>query len=196
MVVVLPSLGAMFVHIPRTGGAAITKALLPWAAPNQDKPFREVGEPGWLEHWHHWGGQFCAWKSARRYAQPFVREAWKVVSVIRDPWDRAASLYQDRGGEAAPGEWIRRDAAESGLWPGIVHVPEGAFMLQYESLDEDFAEVMAELGVEDPPTLERVGATKAPDPRSLWDTSELSLIGRMLSWDVECGDYIHPRMRA
>lgn len=180
MALVCPSLRLIFVHAPRTAGSAVAQGLRRWVEPG----------PGGVAH--VWGGQHGLWHETRRHAEPFLREGWKLLSVLRDPWDRAASFYALRGGGADPVQWVERRALQDGLLPACLHDGGRARYLRFERLDEDFEQLCGELGIDN--HLPPVRPTERR-PKEVFPPEALSAIGRMLRWDAEAGYYLHPSMR-
>jgi hypothetical protein len=81
----------IFVHVPRTSGTSIRRALLWGEDPNEPHNLLEVGD---LKKGLFWGNQKHAYASMiKENIDPDVWNSRLKFSVVRNPWDRMVSMY-------------------------------------------------------------------------------------------------------
>lgn len=161
----------LFIHIPKTGGNSLSSALLRWSEDelmtslwHQDGVERfDINNPGYGTRKHSILAAYRAALPEDIYAGLFK------FSVMRNPWERLVSLYfsPHRVVTLQVSEWKRADflaligSGERAVQPlrhfitSIPPSPEGAtaldseldFLLRYENLDADFAELCDRLSL-------------------------------------------------
>jgi chondroitin 4-sulfotransferase 11 len=140
--VISKELKVIFIHIPRTGGTSIEKAL--------------IGK-NW---WHvDRATKHLTWNQARQHYAEYWDEYLKF-SVVRNPWDWIVSLYHSHN--------YTRSAARGVSWSDYVKHPrlsaneqdtiiqseiigdELDFILRFETLDDDFKRLCSMIGMATP----------------------------------------------
>lgn len=135
-------LKVIFIHIPRTGGTSIEKALI---------------DKNW---WHvERATKHLTWIQARQiYAEYW--DHYLKFSVVRNPWDWIVSLYH--------AHYYTRSVARGISWREYVKNPRFApheqdniiqseiignkmdFVLRFENLERDFKRLCSRIGIEAP----------------------------------------------
>ena len=105
------SLKVCFVHIPKTAGTSLARRLESHFSSDEICPVRRLSDldqirPVEVSRYRLWHGHFGVGDVA-----PFLGSGWRYVSLLRDPVDRVASLYN---------YWRSIDAA------AIASIPESA----------------------------------------------------------------------
>ena len=175
-----------FVHINKTGGSSVERAL---ALPFQHKTAAELREE----------------LGARRWERRFR------FTIIRNPWDRAVSHYYYRvmtnqtglgDGAVAFGEWIERVYGERD--PRYYDQPrmfmpqldwltdrEGRLLVEFigrfETLEKDFTEICRRTGRR--ATLPHLKRSARPDYRQAYTDRTAELVGRWFAADASAFGY-------
>jgi hypothetical protein len=174
----------LFIHIARTGGTSVEKAL--------------VGEDWWkidptTKH-------LSASQARRHYGEDVWRE-YTTFAIIRNPWDRFVSMW-------TIGYWFSPETHLAGVKPDnfrqFIHTlkPHPAeahqtfhqheildqeidFILRFESLQNDFSEMLKKRGLDD---ISLPVALKSDDRRpyrDYYDEETARFIARTYSVDIE-----------
>ena len=175
----------LFVHVPKTGGNSIQRALLPFSedeivlkAPHQDGVDRfEIRSPTIDMHKHL---ELAKYKA--RLPDEVFGELFKFCT-IRNPWDRCVSyFFSPHRGEV---EWST-DNFENFVRQGIrtacsyVRLSDGGedpfanvdAVLRFEHLEDDFASIYDRVGMP-APRLPRVNVGAHRDYRSYYSSPTL-----------------------
>lgn len=150
----------LFIHVPKTGGNALQKALLPFSddkmaliAPHHDGVDRfEVRSPVLDIHKH------STLQDYRRQLSPEVFKRLTKVTCVRNPWDRCVSFFfsPHRGpvswSEAAFEAFVRTKVAPHSAYLALDGCPGDPFnnvdrVLRFEQLHEDFPALCHQLGI-------------------------------------------------
>lgn len=142
--------GFAFLHVPKTGGSSVTAALAPLCDDPRPVPAADVR--GWQQA-HHVGEMHDRWEDVRPLLE--ARRRHFVFMFMRNPWDRAVSLWRHRRREGESfEEYLRRPAAEWSTGrrytrPQTFYVrPEQVhFVGRFEHLEEDFAIACRRIGI-------------------------------------------------
>lgn len=174
----------VFIHINKTGGTSVGRAI---GLPIKDH------------------------LTAREVIARIGRERWNeafTFAVVRNPWDKAVSLYEyrrkkDRTGLTSEGvsfhDWVRWTMGP-GQDPRYYNNPlsfqpqvewlkddEGAVSLdviaRFERLSEDFERIKRAIGID--ADLPRLNATRRKDYRSYYDAETAAIVARWFADDIE-----------
>jgi hypothetical protein len=81
-----------FIHIPRTGGTALTQAVAPHVCAELGNAWypktQEEGRAGWQGKFH------TTHMHSRIVEEPSYRRDYFTFSIVRNPWDRVVSLWK------------------------------------------------------------------------------------------------------
>ena len=86
----------LFIHIPKTGGTSIEKALDyfgPWEVENQKRLFGLIKSPVLLSY--NWKSAFLQHLTFSEINQHWDFSSALVFSVVRNPWARFASIFNN-----------------------------------------------------------------------------------------------------
>lgn len=137
----------------------------------------------------------------RRAMDPALFDAYRKVTVVRNPWDREVSLYywmyRDRTDrppfERFARKWRRRPERKTFELYSIDGRIVADVVLRYERLSEDFAAFVASLGVEPCPELPRAkGQQRAPGARNyreLYTPETRRAVERRFAREIEAFGY-------
>jgi hypothetical protein len=197
----------IFIHIPKTAGSSLKRALAPYALNPQRSQYRrllshlpvpESPERAWLRQHDK-----AAW--IRLKLPRSVFESYHKFAVVRNPYDYAVSYYayvrgndRSRANRHAQGtfleflNYLRRKDAISGITQSswIVDAKGSLIIdqiLRFETLDVDFAELSARLGLE--ASLPHVNRSERGDYRAMYGEEERDLADRLFARDLELLGY-------
>jgi Sulfotransferase family len=137
----------------------------------------------------------------RRSMDPTLFDAYRKVTVVRNPWDRVVSLYfwHYRKHEQRPGfDWfVRMPRFRASRKTFDLYAINGQIVatdiLRYERLGDDFDAFMATLGVDEPPSLPRAkGAHRPKDTRSyreFYNAGTREIVARRYKREIEAFGY-------
>lgn len=175
----------LFIHVPKTGGNSIQKALLPFSddhmaliAPHHDGIDRfEIRSPLLGVHKH------SGLQDYRRQLDPDVFARLTRVTCVRNPWERCASFFfsPHRGpvvwSPDAFEDFIRTTVHPHAHYLALDGQAGDPFdhvdvVLRFERLALDFAGLCDRLGI-GPAMLPRVNVSRRGDYRSYFTTQSL-----------------------
>jgi hypothetical protein len=137
----------------------------------------------------------------RRAMDPTLFDAYRKVTVVRNPWDRVVSLYfwHYRNRERRPSfeRFVRLPTYRPGRKTYDLYSINGAVVadviLRYERLDDDFAAFVATLGIDSPPTLPHAKAQHRPKEsrnyRELYSADTKQVVARRYAKEIEAFGY-------
>ena len=202
----------LFVHIPKTGGNSLSSALLRWSEDelatsmwHQDGVERfDINNPGYGTHKHSILADYRAALPEDLYAGLFK------FSVLRNPWERVISAYFSPHQVISLkvlGGWDRGrflELLESGrlltrplrhFITSIPPSPEGAaldseldFLLRYENLEADFAELCDRIEVPRI-ALPRFNASERKPYTHYYDAELREIVGQRYAEEIAFGGY-------
>jgi hypothetical protein len=207
-----PRLRCLFVHIPKTGGTSVERALGmfgDWRVEDRERLFGRIASPdlvaaGFLSRYL----QHLTLPQMHSLLPPDRREGLFSFSFVRNPWDRMVSIH------AHPDPDMVQQAAAQGLeleglpfatflerLAGVRHIhllsqhdfildsagrPLVDFIGRFETLAEDFAKVAARLGVSsDMPHANASTARRHRDYRSCYTPETRDWVACRYSLDIE-----------
>lgn len=137
----------------------------------------------------------------RRCMDSLVFDAYRKVTIVRNPWDREVSLYfwRYRNSETRPPfeRYVRwpRYRAERKTFElySINGVVVADTILRYESLPDDFAKFVKTLGLDDPPGLPRAKGNIRPDTdrnyRDFYCPTTQAIVARRYAREIDAFGY-------
>jgi len=194
----------IFVHVPKTAGTSIKKALFPYADKNQirfeDNHDKVTDCPGWRPHRPMTLGM-------REWCD---NDGWLSFTVVRNPYARYASQYHRRMFEAKnrpqPGnQWIlkmnfrqflnKAMTPKSTLVPRhheLICGPDGELLvdelIHFESLKKDFRRVCEKLGLGEL-NLKHYKRNDPYDYRDLYDPDSIATVTNYCQQDLKLLKY-------
>lgn len=207
--IVSPSRGYIFVHIPKTGGTSLALALEARAAADDIL----IGDtPKARARRRRLAGVRTAgrlWKHARLadieglVSREAIAAAF-VFTLVRNPWDRVASYYHWLRGQrfAHPAVAIARQTDFAGFLAHPhtqaslsaetfgAYVTDGAgrehcdLWLRLERLEEDVARLESRLGLRLAPLPHANASDRPRDWRPLYTDATAALVGRLCAADI------------
>jgi hypothetical protein len=190
-------LRCVFVHIPRTGGTSIEKAL-GWIPDGAVGPYQTV--PHGSQD-HRRVGEFRSALSAADFAGYFK------FTFVRNPWDRAVSWYKvvlkdpvhlknlNIPADCSFRDFLLAKEAVWGLQPQLywIREPDGGipldFIGRFENLKQDYAQVCERLGIRDPDLPHLIEARdKRPYP-TFYDAELQTLVGQRYAEEIDLFGY-------
>ena len=203
----------LFVHIPKTGGNSLSSALLRWSEDelmthtwHQDGRERfDIGNPGYGTHKHSILTEYRAALPEDIYAGLFK------FSVMRNPWERVISAYfsphrvirLEVVGGWDRGRFLERLESGKRIVQPLRHFitshpppPEGTaaldseldFLLRYENLEADFAELCDRIEVPRV-ALPRYNASERKPYTHYYDAELREIVRRRFAEEIAFGGY-------
>lgn len=200
----------IFIHIPKTAGQSITRALQPYAVEPRRTQFRRLlshlpvpEDPGkaWLR-----SHDKAAWVKRKLPREMF--DAFHKFAVVRNPYDYAVSYYlylrrnptSRRHRDAQDWSFLdflrymesknRRSGITQASWTSDA---QGRLMLdellRFETLAEQFPALLDRLGIEDRIALPHVNKTERGDYRELYGPQERAIADRLFREDLKLHGY-------
>jgi len=205
----------IFLRTEKTGGTSLTRALWPHLGPDDLRTWK--GRPWWarVSPIHH--GALKLWApdifglhahaTARQIRRIIGREAFDSYlkfTVERNPWDRQVSLYTHRAWKRGRGPehfdrdmksaWYRNtEYCRLNNW-GIYAI-DGAVVadrvLRYESLADDLAALLPELGIEGEIDMPRMRAYSPDRPHyaHFYSDETRALVARWYAREIAAFGY-------
>lgn len=132
-----------------------------------------------------------------RQAKEHMTEAgWTVYGVVRNPWDRMASLWRADDPQPAFGEMLKRGRYKMGgvsilIFDQVDWLYGVDHVLRYEHLERDLAAHAEDLGLHAAPKLPpvNISRSRATPP---WTPELIDLVGARFNRDVERWGYTPP----
>jgi hypothetical protein len=185
-----------FIHIPKTGGSSVLGALYPYSAKKPKNP-KEPNTHGWQPRYHYMGMHVPLDK-----CRHLIPEDYLIFSFVRNPWDRAASLfniekYRKKGQsfedflKHLPDTKIhgrlRKNQAD---W--LKGRPMG-FVGKMETMKKDFASLMEKIGLENIELPHFNRTPTRPHYSTLYNKRTKKLVRQIYKEDIErfgyCADF-------
>jgi hypothetical protein len=208
---VLPELGCVFVHIPKTGGQSIELALLEAAGltwRTRDRALLRINRDPTK------GPPRLAHLTAEEYVglghvSAVDWRRWTSFAVVRDPWQRLVSAWRYRGHDFPFADFVRArfprpedDDYERGVAAFRHVLPQADFVtdrdgavlvdhiLRFERLQEGFDAICGQLGLSPRPLPRRNAAhAGSEDYRAHYDDALAEEVGRRYARDVQLFGY-------
>lgn len=188
----------LFIHIPKTAGNSIQRALLPYSedrmvtlAPYQDGIDRfEIRSPRLDVHKHSTLAEYRAKLSDQEYADLFV------FHVIRNPWDRCVShFFSPHRGPVDWSENLFAEFIEQVVRPAEMYVASGPddanpfgnahAVIRFEHLEEEFLDVCRKISLP-PMTLPHANKSGHIDYRVYFKSDRLiEAVARKFTAEIE-----------
>lgn len=194
----------LFIHIPKTAGNAVHKALLPFS---EDVPVRTAPHQDGVERFGIQSPNVDVRKHSTlaEYQVQLSRDTWGRLfkfTCVRNPWDRCVSSFfsPHRGAvewsAAAFEQFIRRRVAPSheflalgGDEDKIAAFRNVDMVMRFERLESDFVMVCEKIGLA-PPRLDRINVSTRGDYRRYYrDDDVIELIARRFAPEIEFFGY-------
>lgn len=197
----------LFVHVPKTGGTSVARALDPWVVHPPLTPlnkllsrFRMQRDPAKVRLRVH-GSLADAYA---QLPQEFADSLFKFA-FVRNPWDRLVSEYSfilardnhPRHAEvkALPDflAYLRyeKERARGRSQARMLAAPDGRpkidFVGRFENLNADFAEACARIGID--ASLPHLNKTKHRDYREFYDDASRAYVAEAWADEIEAFDY-------
>ncbi|MEJ1161250.1 sulfotransferase family 2 domain-containing protein [Prosthecomicrobium sp. N25] len=136
----------------------------------------------------------------RRLLGAEVFDGYLKVAIERNPWDREVSnfYFHHPKPEGRPSfeEFLRRHTRRKPIDNFDIYSIDGRvvadIVLRHERLDEDFAALMARLGIDPTPALPRARSHQRPDKgryRDLYTTETRDLVARLYAREIRTFGY-------
>lgn len=197
----------IFIHIPKTAGSSLKRALAPYALNPQRSQYRRLlshlpvpENPGraWLRQ--HDKASWIRLKLPRS-----VFDGYHKFAVVRNPYDYAVSYYayvrsndHSRANRHAQGSfldfltYLRRKDAISGItqssWitdsKGKVIIDQ---ILRFETIEADFETLSQRLGLD--AALPHINKSDRSDYREMYGTAERDIADRLFARDLKLLGY-------
>ena len=191
----------IFVHIPKTGGNSVSRALLPFT----ESHLEEACSPAGLGSGENFWTVDCEFGrdkhfTADRYAQLVNIRGFFVFATVRNPLDWAVSLYYFRkqtcGDVRHP--WVSEEPDVFGRAEFLRFLYSGeqtqssflgrgkvpVHLLRFETLSDDFRAVCRRLGLGDL-VLDKINASRRPRYRDVLDSELEFEIGKIYADDMQ-----------
>ena len=179
---------AVFVEVPKTGSTAATLHL-------RKHGWFQNGSKGTIPVTGAFPGRHSYPSAATR--QLFDRTGVTAYGVVRNPWDRMASLWRS----SAPGNTTFLDYMTTGRFThGPIDVmtcqqdtwlKHCDYVLHYEQLEDIWSELAGAFGHLPPGPLPRANVSKRR-ATPLWTKAEVDLIADRFALDIETYGYTGP----
>jgi hypothetical protein len=204
MGVIAPDNRFVFIHVPKTAGLSITQALAGAGQKFQQRPglVAAAAEKD--------GIQFADHIRARDVAAYLGADAWRAAysfGFVRNPWDRMVSGFHyilqnpahGRYGEVSKmtfDQYLRaRDRGELPFRPMWEWLSDGdgnqivSEVFRYEDLREEYPHIVRSCGIEDPPPLPVLNASKHGDYRDYYSSELADIVRRRFSREIALFGY-------
>ena len=186
----------LFAHVPKTGGSAVTAALLPYL--DRTSPLK-VGEHGWQPPLHEIGNMHVVWEDAKKLAMPYIAEkGYRYAATHRSPWERVSSLYQKLGDGMSIEQFARDSTDRHGWWikpATLIAGPLVTNWMDYEHLARDLRRLLKNGGVEDPPELIHTNVTENKlQAHEVLTPAAVEIVRERFVDDIEKFGYFAPEM--
>ncbi len=199
----------LFVHIPKNAGSSINQALCPWAlAPEQRLANRLLAALGVkVNHYGPWRGRrFRRHSTAQLLRDHLPTDVWQRLfkfAFVRNPWDRLVSQYKYI--LQVPAHHRHRlvqkmtFAEFADYWTGGGYASQTAFVTdstgtvivdfigRCENIDDDFAHICRQLGVE--PNIGHANRSRRKDYRSYYDAHSRDMVAARLRDELDMFEY-------
>ena len=199
----------IFVHIPKTGGTALTLALEERAMKDDvligDTPKARARKG----RWHGVKSHGRLWKHSTLSDMAGLASDTEIadfftVTLVRNPWDRVVSYYhwlRDQG-FAHPAVGLAKSHDFSGflnhgqtitsltLWPYTAYLRDrfgherASLFVRLEHLDQDIAPFEAHLGFRLTPLPRANASDRARDWRAYYTAADAGLVARISAGDI------------
>ncbi len=190
----------LFVHIPKTGGNSVSRALLPFT----ESRLEEAESPAGLgsgENFWTVDPVFGRDKhfTADHYASLMDTRGYTFFATVRNPWDQMVSLYYFRK-QTGTGDWQTHppetfDKAEFRKFLQAREPTQVSFLgrqpvrlLRFERLQQDFAALSQSLGL-GALTLDKINASRRQRYQDVLDAELAAEIGTLYAEDVRLFGY-------
>jgi len=180
---------AVFIHIPRTGGMSISKALQVTKYRNRHRLVKGAEYSGIVTFGH----EFLPYLRRHRLAPP---EAF-TFAFCRNPFERAVSLWAFNNRRNGYELSFREFCLTLGNWGWRIRSPQARwvdgvdldFLGRFETLQEDFERLCALLGVERTKALPHLNQTEHAPWAALYDDETRGIVRRHYARDFEQFEY-------
>jgi len=178
-----------FIHIPKTGGSSVTAALIPYITPKRRKPAIPVGDKHWQSRFHITRNMH----SRYRESSTKIPDGYKVFSVVRNPWERFASIYWNFGkGKSIEDFCITLlKKGEKSRWTQLPYLTDRRgkmavdTIVRFENIETEFKSLT---GIDLPHHNKKIH----PPYESLYDPFFIRTVQHMLREDIEYFGYKRP----
>lgn len=204
----------IFIHIPKTGGTALTLALEDRAIKDDvligDTPkarARKARFKGVTSHGRLW--KHSTLSDIAGLASDDEIADFYTLTLVRNPWDRVVSYYHWLRGQsfAHPAVGLARSHDFSGflnhahtrtalmLWPYTAYLRDrfgqerASLFARLEHLDQDLAPFETHLGFRVTPLPRANSSTRARDWRGFYSDDDAQLIGQISASDIARFNY-------
>ena len=187
----------IFIHVPKTGGNAVSQALLPFTR-CRIEPAASIrpGENFWVTHPDY---GIVKHLTAEQYGLIVDVSHYTMFATVRNPFDWAMSLYffrkQTPGLQPAwmsvdPRSYCKREflaflksgEASQSLFLGSLR--DRIHLMRFDCLEDDFREICGRLNLGDV-TLTRINASDRPRDLSILDAEVMAEISFRFAADVD-----------
>jgi hypothetical protein len=198
----------IFVHIPKSAGTSIEKALIPVVSQHQD--FKDLSEDERTKFWLP-GNKGLQHLKLRRYQQHYKLEKYFKFAFVRNPWDRAISQIEylrtrAHAGILAKGTFKERLQVYCSTKRIIWGQDLGACQLDYlkdasgklrmnfigrfETLTADFENICILLGINQPLKLQHIfNSNRSLHYSEFYDDESYTWVKQRFSKDIDCFGY-------
>jgi len=198
----------IFVHIPKSAGTSIEKALIPIVSQHND--FKDFLEAERCKFWLP-GNKGLQHSKLRRYEQHFKLDEYFKFAFVRNPWDRAISQIEYLRSKAHAAIFAKKTIKEqiqvycstkSNIWgqdlgacqldylkddSGKIKID---FVGRFESLGVDFIKICAMIGIDPVPNLPHIfNSNRGLHYSEYYDAESANWIGGRFSKDIHYFGY-------
>lgn len=140
-------------------------------------------------------------KVVRARMDPDHFDRFRKVTIVRNPWDREVSLYfwhvRNMASPPAFSDFVRRRRQNAERKTFKIYSIDGAIVatdvLRYESLEEDYANFVRSLGVDDVPPLPRAKSTHRPsyarNYQAMYDSISRERVAKLYTREIDAFQY-------